>query len=144
MLEGRPKVLLTATPLQNSLLELYGLVGFIDDNVFGDQKSFKSQFSRAENTSDTGAFDDLKARLRSVCKRTLRRQVLEYIKYTKRIPLTQDYYPGEDENLLYEKVTEYLQTPKLYALPASQRQLITLILRRLLSSSSFAIAKTLG
>lgn len=30
------KVLLTATPLQNSLLELYGLVSFIDERVFGD------------------------------------------------------------------------------------------------------------
>lgn len=34
------------TPLQNSLLELYGLVSIIDDHVFGDLKSFKSQFSR--------------------------------------------------------------------------------------------------
>ena len=30
------KVLLTATPLQNSLLELYGLVSIIDDFAFGD------------------------------------------------------------------------------------------------------------
>ena len=33
------KVLLTATPLQNSLLELYGLVSMIDDRVFGDLDS---------------------------------------------------------------------------------------------------------
>ena len=57
--------------------------------------------------------------------------------------MTQDYYPGEDENMLYEKVTDYLQSPILYALPASQRQLVTLILRKLLASSSFAIEKTL-
>ena len=36
------KVLLTATPLQNSLLELYGLVSMIDDRVFGDSDSFRS------------------------------------------------------------------------------------------------------
>ena len=30
------KVLLTATPLQNSLLELYGLVSIIDEHAFGD------------------------------------------------------------------------------------------------------------
>jgi SNF2 family DNA or RNA helicase len=35
-----PKVLLTATPLQNSLMELYGLVSLIDDYAFGDAKSF--------------------------------------------------------------------------------------------------------
>ena len=35
-----PKVLLTATPLQNSLLELYGLVSIIDDHIFGKPKTF--------------------------------------------------------------------------------------------------------
>jgi len=34
-----PKVLLTATPLQNTLLELYGLVCIIDDHAFGDLDS---------------------------------------------------------------------------------------------------------
>ncbi|MCL4208004.1 MAG: DEAD/DEAH box helicase family protein, partial [Pirellulaceae bacterium] len=34
-IQGRPKVLLTATPLQNSLMELYGLVTFVDEHVFG-------------------------------------------------------------------------------------------------------------
>ena len=41
-------------------------------------------------------------------------------------------------------MSEYLQRPKLYALPSSQRQLMTLILRKLLASSSFAIASTLN
>ena len=41
-------------------------------------------------------------------------------------------------------MSEYLQRPKLYALPFSQRQLMTLILRKLLASSSFAIASTLN
>ena len=36
------KLLLTATPLQNSLLELYGLVSVIDDHAFGDIASFKA------------------------------------------------------------------------------------------------------
>jgi hypothetical protein len=82
--------------------------------------------------------------LKPICTRTLRRQVLEYIKYTKRIPLTQDYVPTEQEIDLYNGMSEYLQRPKLFALPFSQRQLITLILRKLLASSSFAIASTLN
>src|SRR5690606_20288706 len=40
------KVLLTATPLQNSLLELYGLVSIIDEHTFGDKKSFERRFAR--------------------------------------------------------------------------------------------------
>jgi len=74
-----PKVLLTATPLQNSLLELYGLVSIMDDFAFGDLKSFRARFTRLANDND---FDELKERLAPLCKRTLRRQVLEYIKYT--------------------------------------------------------------
>jgi len=150
-----PKILLTATPLQNSLLELYGLVSVIDDHVFGDLESFKLNYARVSreqsiHDSELGLveprlemFNDLRNRLKPICIRTLRKQVLEYIKYTKRIPLTQDYVPTEQEIELYDGMSEYLQRPVLYALPFSQRQLITLILRKLLASSSFAIASTL-
>lgn len=134
------KLLLTATPLQNSLMELYGLVSIIDDYTFGNLKSFKSQFARLTNEDN---FDNLKARLSPVCKRTLRRQVMEYVKYTNRIPITQEFYPTESEQILYDRVSEYLQRPNLFALPASQRQLMTLILRKLLASSTYAISGTL-
>lgn len=135
-----PKVLLTATPLQNSLLELYGLVSIIDDFTFGDLDSYKSRFARLGNDAD---FNALKDRLKPVCKRTLRRQVLEYVKFTNRHALVQEFVPTADEQRLYDLVSAYLQRPTLYALPASQRQLITLILRKLLASSTFAIASTL-
>lgn len=135
-----PKILLTATPLQNSLLELYGLVSIIDNYAFGDLKSYKAQYARLNGNT---AFDELKARLAPLCHRTLRRQVLEYIRYTNRIPITEDFFPSDDEMALYEMVSDYLRRPKLYALPNSQRQLITLILRKLLASSTFAIAGAL-
>lgn len=136
----RKKVLLTATPLQNSILELYGLVSIIDEYVFGDLKSFKSQYSHQIDEED---FTELKNRLQPVCKRTLRRQVLEYINYTERKAIREEFYPTDEEQLLYEWVSEYLQRPKLYALPNGQRQLMTLILRKLLASSTYAIFGTL-
>ncbi len=136
----RKKVLLTATPLQNSVLELYGLVSIIDDYIFGDLKSFKSQYSRQLDEDD---YDELKRRLQPICKRTLRRQVLEYINYTNRRAIREEFYPTEEEQRLYDWVSEYLQRPKLYALPSSQRQLMTLILRKLLASSTYAIYGTL-
>jgi superfamily II DNA or RNA helicase len=138
-----PKVLLTATPLQNSLLELYGLVSIIDEFTFGDLRSFRARFSRSGNTGNGPDFEELKQRLEPICKRTLRRQVLEYVRYTNRHALVQEFVPSRDEQRLYDLVSEYLQTPKLYALPAGQRQLITLILRKLLSSSTYAISATL-
>jgi ERCC4-related helicase len=135
-----PKVLLTATPLQNSLLELYGLVSIIDDFAFGDLKSYRTRFARLGNGTD---FEELKERLKPLCKRTLRRQVLEYVKYTNRHALVQEFVPTADEQRLYDFVSDYLQRPTLYALPAGQRQLMTLILRKLLASSTYAISGTL-
>jgi len=136
----RPKILLTATPLQNSLLELYGLVSIIDEYSFGDLKSYKNQYLRL---NDDSVYDELKSRLKPVCIRTLRRQVLEYVRYTNRIPITQEFYPTPEEQKLYELVSDYLQNEKLFALPPSQRSLMTLILRRLLASSTYAISGTL-
>lgn len=136
----RQKALLTATPLQNSLLELYGLVSMIDEFTFGDLKSFRSQFSRMNTPDDYRA---LRERIRPVCQRTLRRQVLPYVNYTNRHALVQEFIPNNDEQRLYTLVSEYLQSPQLYALPASQRQLMTLILRKLLASSTYAISDTL-
>lgn len=139
-IDTAPKVFLTATPLQNSLMELYGLASFIDEHIFGDTKSFKEQFV---SISDDNIYQDLKERIKPICQRTLRRQVLQYIQYTNRLALVQDFVPGDDEQRLYDYVSDYLRRPLLYALPTSQRQLITLILRKLLASSPYAIAKTL-
>jgi len=136
-----PKVLLTATPLQNSLLELYGLVSIIDDFAFGDLKTYRTRFTRLGNDND---FHELKERLRPICKRTLRKQVLEYVQYTNRHALVQEFVPTPEEQRLYDLVSDYLQQPALYALPASQRSLMTLILRKLLASSTYAISDTLN
>ncbi|MFA5059529.1 MAG: SNF2-related protein [Candidatus Omnitrophota bacterium] len=138
-LKDFPKILLTATPLQNSLIELYGLVSVVDEQVFGDLESFKAQYCH----SDPPNYAELKERIKPVCLRTLRRQVLEYIKYTNRMAITQEFYPRQEEQDLYNLVTEYLQRDRLYALPKAQRHLMTLILRKLLASSTYAIAGTL-
>ncbi len=140
-LANKPKLLLTATPLQNSLLELFGLASFIDEHAFGDLKSFREQFA---NLSQQQVFDTLKQRLKAFCYRTLRRQVTTYIPFTRRLPLVEEFTPEESEDRLYELVSEYLRRDNLQALPASQRTLMTLVLRKLLASSTFAIAGALN
>lgn len=132
------KLLLTATPLQNSLLELYGLSTLIDERLFGDVNAFRAQYASAG--SDLAA---LRARLAPFCKRTLRNQVTEYIRYTERRPITRPFRPTDDEHKLYEEVSAFLQREDSYALPRRQRHLTALILRKLLASSSPAIAATL-
>src|SRR6185312_4593605 len=139
-LAGKNKLLLTATPLQNSLLELFGLVSFIDERTFGDLKSFREQFAHLDQEQ---VFETLKARLRPICHRTLRRQVLPYVRYTARHPIVQPFTPEEGEDRLYDLVSEYLRRDNLQALASSQRSLMTLVLRKLLASSTFAIAGAL-
>lgn len=132
------KLLLTATPLQNSLLELYGLSTLIDEHLFGDVNSFRSQYASAGSS-----ISDLRQRLSGFCKRTLRNQVTEYIRYTERRPITRPFTPSDDEHALYEAVSGFLQREDSYALPQRQRHLTALILRKLLASSSQAVAATL-
>lgn len=139
-LEGRQKLLLTATPLQNSLLELFGLVSFIDNRAFGSLSSFREQFT---GMSQDYAFNTLKKRLKPFCYRTLRQHVTAYVRFTKRYPIVEEFTPTDDELRLYELVSDYLGRDNLQALPYSQRSLITLVLRKQLASSTFAIAGTL-
>lgn len=137
-LDGRRKVLLTATPLQNTLLELYGLSTLIDDHIFGDRAAFQAQFG-----GQTGDHAELRRRLATFTKRTLRNQVLEYVRYTQRRALTQPFRPSDEEQRLYEAVSEFLAREGTFSIPERQRTLTTLVLRKLLASSSTAIAGTL-
>ncbi|EIW88919.1 SNF2-like protein [Alishewanella agri BL06] len=135
------KVMLTATPLQNSLLELFGMVSIIDEKIFGDLDSFRIKYGRL---NDDFSFNELRQRIKSVCKRTLRKDVEAYVSYTKRIAMVEEFTPSSDEQKLYRLVSAYLQRPNLNALPSGQRQLISMVMWKLLASSSFAIAGALN
>ena len=88
---GCKKLLLTATPLQNNLMEVYGLSTIIDEHLFGEAVSFRVQFMR-----DGYDLSALKKRMKEFTQRTLRSQVLEYVKYTKRMPITVPFKPFDD------------------------------------------------
>ncbi len=136
--EDRKKVLLTATPLQNSLLELYGLSTILDENLFGDQLSFRSQYMQAGSD-----LDDLRQRISGFCKRTLRQDVVEYVNYTRRRAITRPFNPTDDEQAFYNAVSVFLSREDTYAIPRQRRHLTVLILRKLLASSVEAILGTL-
>ena len=132
------KVLLTATPLQNRLDELFGLVSVIDQTVFGDIKTFRKQYVNGEVD-----LHELKDKLKSIIHRTLRKDVREFVPYRERIPITQQFVPTKAEQQLYDNVLEYLRSETIYALPRAQRHLMESVMFKLLGSSSFAIGKTL-
>ncbi len=139
----RFKILLTATPLQNSLMELYGLVSVLDEKHFGDEDSFRSQYVTGPGARNGQIF--LRKRLESICKRTLRRQVQHagLIRYTERSPLTMQYEASEKERQLYNDVSAYLQRKDTIAFGNKPNQLVTMVVRKILGSSTFAIADTL-
>jgi superfamily II DNA or RNA helicase len=137
----RPKILLTATPLQNSLLELFGLVSILDERLLGPEQSFRLRHE--SGVQDEQAIEKLKGALSQVVFRTLRRQVREYVRFTHRRSIVEDFAPSPEEQALYDKVSDYLRRPDISAIEPNRRMLLTLVYRKLLASSSFAIAPTL-
>lgn len=133
---GIPKILLTATPLQNSLMDLYGLISFIDPRIFGSEQVFRQRYMKDED------YDGLKRELTPVLYRTLRKDVADYMHFVKRICRTVDFKLSPDEIELYERVNLFLKGDALYSMPASNRGLIILVIRKLMASSSFALVET--
>jgi ERCC4-related helicase len=137
------KLLLTATPLQNNIMELYGLVSMIDEKAFGDESSFRTLYAGA--SPDPAHLAILRKRLEPICRRTLRKTVQQagHISYTRRIPVTFRFEPHQQELDLYERVSAFLQRPDTCYLGGKPNALVTMSLRKILGSSSFAIAQTL-
>lgn len=134
--KGIPKLLLTATPLQNSLMDLYGLISFIDPRIFGSEQAFRQRYIKNED------YDHLKHELEPVLYRTLRKDVADYMHFVKRICRTVDFQLSHDEIELYERVNLFLKRDVLYSIPTSNRALIILVIRKLMASSSFALIET--
>ena len=139
IMRGRRKILLTATPLQNTIMELYGLTTFIDEYAFGDPVHFRAMYSRPNGE----ILKELKERIAPYYTRTLRQNVLEYIQYTERRAITKPFFPADEEQRLYDELNEYLQREDTYAFPSRHRHLSVLIVRKVLASSSAALVGTL-
>ncbi len=137
------RILLSATPIQNNLMELFGLASVIDEHYFGDAKSFRSLYTNRRK--DKSTLDDLKQRIQPLCYRTLRRQVQQEggINFTNRYAITEDFTPGEAEWALYQKLSDYLRSPDIAAIHPQAIHLVSIGMRKTLASSSFAIADTL-
>lgn len=134
--EGIPKILLTATPLQNSLSDLHGLVSYIDPRIFGTEKRFKRRFIEGED------YTELKEELHPVLYRTLRKDVGKYMDFSKRECRTIDFHLTQEESQMYNMVNDFLKRDPLYSIPNANKGLIILVIRKLLASSSFALVET--
>ena len=143
-----PVLLLTATPIQNSLNELWGLVQYVDPTgtLLGDRPVFEDVFCSDEGRGAAPEqTEELKRRLDAVVKRTLRRQAQEFLDkpFVGRRAQLFEYLMSPAERALYDDVTEYLLAPRLYAFHGSARQLLLLGFHRRMASSTAALAESL-
>ena len=147
-LRSSPVLLLTATPMQNSLVELWGLVQYVEPTgtLLGDIATFRKVFcGEDDRTLVPGQEHELQRRLAVVLQRTLRRQAQEFLDrpFTQRRCRLYEYAMSDDERSLYDDVTEYLLQPSLYAFSGRQRRLLLIGFHRRMASSIPALAASL-
>ena len=133
------KLLLTPTPITLSIMDIYGLIHFIDESVLPDETSFyKRYFRKPEN------YGELTNWVSGFCFRTLKRQVTQYVNFSKRVPITVDYSLLEKEKDLYKLVDNYILLPYKTAYPQMDKYDLTLMFYHTLSSSTQAFYNMLN
>ncbi len=146
---GTPVLLLTATPLQNSLTELWGLVQYVDPTgtLLGDLSMFRQLFCPSDDrVLADGQEHELQRRLGTVLQRTLRRQAQDFMEepFMGRQARLFEYTMTDEERSLYDDVTRYLLEPSLHAFRGRQRTLLLLGFHRRMASSVPALAASLA
>lgn len=133
------KILLTATPIQKNEDDIFGLINFIDDNIFTDYEEFhKRYFRKPEN------YPELRDIIAPYTFRTLRSQVKVETKLPERQILTQIYKMTEKEKQLYSLIEKYVAKPTKQAFPEMNPYELSLMFYGTLSSSAYALSKTLS
>jgi adenine-specific DNA-methyltransferase len=150
VLEGSdtPVLLLTATPIQNSLPELWGLVQYVDPSgtLLGDLPTFREMFCPGDDRVPMpGQEHELRQRMQSVLKRTLRRQAQEFMErpFVGRHAQLFEYQMSPEERRLYDDVTAYLLEPGICAFRGNQRRLLLIGFHRRMASSIRALSASL-
>ena len=148
LLRTTPVLLLTATPMQNSLVELWGLVQYVEPTgtLLGDLATFRKVFcDEDDRTLVRGQEHELQRRLAMVLQRTLRRQAQEFLDrpFTQRRCRLYEYRMDSSERSLYDDVTDYLLEPSLHAFAGRQRRLMLIGFHRRMASSIKALAASL-
>lgn len=132
------KLLLTGTPIEKNIMDLYGLIWFIDKTVLTDEQEFLSRYLRKPEN-----YPELAERVSKYCFRTLRSQAKDYAKVPNRILITNEYAASTKERELYDLLYAYVNKPNKIAFPEMDRYDLALRLLSLQSSSTAAILQTI-
>ena len=133
------KLLLTPTPITMSIMDIYGLIHFIDESVLPDADYFyKRYFRKPEN------YPELTNWVSQFCFRTLKAQACDYVSFSNRIPFTVDYPLIKEEKELYELIKTYIKTDNKVAYPEMDEYNMSLMFFNTLSSSPQAFSNMLN
>lgn len=143
-----PVLLLTATPIQNNLTELWGLIQYVEPTgtLLGSLRTFRDLFCDGDDrTLVKGQGDELRRRIETVVQRTLRRQAQDFLErpFVARHAQIFEYSMTPQEKVLYDRVTAYLLEPQLFAFRGNQRRLLLIGFHRLMGSSIAALTASL-
>ena len=140
-LSKRNILLLTATPLQNNLEELYNLIDLVRPGHLGTWKQFRNRYvtDHASRTINVAFRDEIQRILSGIVIRTTRQEVRKYIKFTDRIPHTRILKPSSQEADLYDGITKIVRGQYL----SGTDTFVLMIYQKLASSSIEASKKAL-
>lgn len=100
-------LLLTATPMQNNLDDLYNLVTLLKPGLLNTAKNFKKQFVHKNDDFNVKNLDQLH-NLIAECMVRNRRATIS-VNFTKRFARTFRITPSAEEESLYHEVTEFVK-----------------------------------
>jgi len=132
-------LLLTATPFQNDLYELYNLLHLLRRGHLGTQSEFKKKFLRKGNKRHPLNPKELKKKLNEVMIR--RRRDETKIDYKERVPKIISVNLTERESKIYEKIIDLLldNYSNFKGNPINARLLLYSLLPKITSSSKSSI-----